>query len=69
MAQEVGVVLDEAVVLPEDLGSVPSTHPRQLTTLCDFSSRRCNAPGLCGHQYVYTHIQVHTYTHLPIILK
>lgn len=52
-------------VLPEDLDLVPSTHTRQLTAFCNYSSRTSTAsPGLCRRLHTYSTDSPHTETHL-----
>lgn len=53
--------------LTEDLNSVSSTHTRQLTTACKFSSRGSCAPGSCGIALTCSHVLAHTQTQLKTV--
>lgn len=48
--------------LAGDPSSVSSTHIRQLTTTCNFSSRRSN-PLLTSMGHAHAHTRAHTHTH------
>lgn len=64
-SEEMAQWLRVLAVLAENQGSVLSTHIRQLTTICNSSTRDLTLPsGLrdyCIHVHKLLHIDMHTY--------
>lgn len=55
--------LKMCIILPKELGSMPSTHVRQLTDSCNSSSRALDASGF--HRYPHTwHPLTQAHTHM-----
>jgi hypothetical protein len=58
MAGEMAQWLRAYTVLPEDLRSIPSTHIRWLTTICNSSSRGSSDQASAD---MHPHTPIHTY--------
>jgi hypothetical protein len=64
-AEEMAQRLRAFAVLAEYVGSIPSTHIGQLTTVCNSNFRGSNSSSdlNIGYIHTHTHTQRHTQTH------